>query len=229
MLVPSKTVIVTGAGKGIGYALVQRFLVDPDFLVIGISRKIAALEALQNKNLKIIQGDLVLNYQNILDQIKQLSPFVTHLVNNAALVHNGSIEETTDDQLDRVMQTNFHAPYKLIRDLSAYFLPQSHIVNISSMSGFQGSKKFKGLSLYSASKAALATLAECVAEEWSSRKVYCNCLALGAVDTEMIKISIPGLKPVVTAGQMAEYLYEFTVRGHQYYNGQVLPVTLTTL
>ncbi len=223
------TVIITGAGKGIGFALVKTFLTDPSFSVIGISRQIVQLENLNNKKLTIIQGDLISQYEHILNDIKKNAATITHLINNAGIVHNASIEQTSDRNLNEILQTNFHVPYKLIRDLSDQFVEGSHIVNISSMSGFQGSKKFKGLSLYSSSKAALASLAECVAEEWDDRKIFCNCLALGSVDTDMIKISIPGLKSSVSAEQMASYIYEFALKGHQYYNGRVLPVSLTTL
>ncbi len=226
---PTKTVIITGAGKGIGFELVKTFLKNPEFLVIGISRDISQLEQLNNSALTLIKGDLIADYNYILDQIKQSTNSISHLINNAAVVHNKPIEQTTNDALENVMQTNFHTPYKLIRDLSPMFAPQSHVVNISSMSGFQGSKKFEGLSLYSSSKAALAVLSECIAEEWSSRNIYCNCLALGSVDTEMIKVSIPGLKPAVSAEQMATYIYDFALVGHTYYNGRVLPVSLTTL
>jgi 3-oxoacyl-[acyl-carrier protein] reductase len=225
----TNTVVITGAGKGIGYELAKSFLADPSFLVIGISRNTSQLELLNNPKLSIIKGDLLHHYPSIITGIKQQTKEITHLINNAAQVHNAVIEETSDQHLNEVMQTNFHAPYKLIRDLSGLFVSGSHIINISSMSGFQGSKKFKGLSLYSASKAALASLAECVAEEWAERKVCCNCLALGSVDTDMIRISIPGLKPTVTAQQMAKYIYDFALNGHQYYNGRVLPVSLTTL
>lgn len=223
------TVIITGAGKGIGYELTKSFLQDPNFSVIGISRNISQLESLNDSNLSIIKGDLVKDYSSIISGIRQKAKTITHLINNAALVHNGSIEQTSDENLKELMQTNFHVPYKLIRDLSDLFTSGSHIVNISSMSGFQGSKKFKGLSLYSSSKAALASLSECVAEEWADRKIFCNCLALGSVDTGMIKISIPGLKSSVSAEQMATYIYDFALKGHQFYNGRVLPVSLTTL
>jgi 3-oxoacyl-[acyl-carrier protein] reductase len=226
---PQNIVVITGVGKGIGFELTKVFLSDPSFLVIGISRRVEQLESLQNPRLNIVQGDLLKDYDRILKEIRHLGPGITHLINNAAMVHNASVEQTTNEHLDQLMQTNFHVPYKLIRDLSDRFVERSHIVNISSMSGFQGSKKFKGLSLYSSSKAALASLAECVAEEWAERKIYCNCLALGSVDTDMIRVSIPGLKSSVSAEQMATYIYDFALKGHQYYNGRVLPVSLTTL
>lgn len=224
-----QTIIITGAGKGIGFALVNRFLKESNFIVVAISRDVLRLSEFRANNLHIIKGDLLHDYDDILAQINSYTESINYLINNAALVQNLTLEQTGNKVIEEVLYTNFKVPYTLIRDLSARFMEGSHIVNIGSMSGYQGSKKFKGLSLYSASKAALASLSECVAEEWLDRKVACNCLALGSVDTDMIKVSIPGIKPGVAAIDMADYIYNFTINGHKYYNGKVLPVSLTTL
>ncbi len=66
-----------------------------------------------------------------------------------------------------------------------------HIVNISSMGGFQGSMKFPGLSAYSTSKAALCSFTELFAEEYKDSKIKMNCLCLGAVQTEMLETAFP--------------------------------------
>lgn len=63
---------------------------------------------------------------------------------------------------------------------------KSHVVNISSMGGFQGSMKFAGLSAYSTSKAALCSFTELFAEEYKNTQIKMNCLCLGAVQTEML-------------------------------------------
>jgi len=224
-----KTLVITGAGRGIGLATVKRFLENPDYMVIATSRNTDNLQELNQDRLIIITGNLLKDYHKIVDGITHRTSRVDILINNAGLVLNQSIINTSDAELNDVMNTNFSAPYKLIRDLGSLFHSKSHILNISSMSGYQGSRKFPGLTAYSSSKAALASLTECVAEEWREREIYCNCLALGAVDTDMIRVSIPGMKPVVTADQMADYIYEFALKGHTYYNGQVIPVTLATL
>ena len=68
-----------------------------------------------------------------------------------------------------------------------------HVVNVTSMAGFQGSGKFSGLSYYSASKAALGSLTECLAEELKEDEVKVNALAIGSVQTEMLAEAFPGL------------------------------------
>ena len=104
----------------------------------------------------------------------------------------------------------------------------AHIVNIGSMGGFQGSAKFKGLSLYSSSKGALAILSECLAEELKERKIFVNCLALGSAQTEMLSEAFPGYHAPLTAREMAGFVVDFATRGHRWFNGKVLPVAVST-
>lgn len=82
----------------------------------------------------------------------------------------------------------------------------SHIINISSMGGFEGSVKYRGLSYYSASKAALSCLSECLAAELLEEGIAVNCLALGSVQTEMFEEAFPGLRAPVRAGEMGSSL-----------------------
>jgi len=102
----------------------------------------------------------------------------------------------------------------------------SHIVNISSMGGFQGSAKYAGLSYYSASKAALACLTECLANEFKEYGISMNCLALGSVQTEMFEEAFPGYKAPVDVKQMAEFISGFALTGHKFFNGKILPVAV---
>jgi len=104
----------------------------------------------------------------------------------------------------------------------------SHVVNISSMGGFQGSMKFPGLSIYSATKAALASLTECLAEEFKKENVFFNALALGAVETEMLEEAFPGYKAPINADEIAEFIADFAFNGYNYMNGKIIPVSLST-
>src|SRR5690606_32938143 len=80
-----------------------------------------------------------------------------------------------------------------------------HIVNISSMGGFQGASKFPGLSIYSSSKAAVAGFTECLAEELKDENIQVNCLALGAVQTEMLSEAFPDYQAPMGPEKMAEF------------------------
>lgn len=89
----------------------------------------------------------------------------------------------------------------------------SHILNIGSMGGYQGSAKFAGLSAYSASKAALACWSECLAEELKPRRIAVNCLCLGCVQTEMLRQAFPDFDAPSSADEMAHFIGDFALNG----------------
>jgi len=105
---------------------------------------------------------------------------------------------------------------------------RSHIVNISSMGGYQGSIKFPGLSIYASTKAAIANLTEGLAVEFAEKNISINCLAIGAVQTEMLKSAFPDYNGGVKPETMADYVLNFTIRAHQVFNGKILPVSNST-
>jgi NAD(P)-dependent dehydrogenase (short-subunit alcohol dehydrogenase family) len=116
----------------------------------------------------------------------------------------------------------------MIRNLLPYLNENSHVLNIGSMGGFASSVKFPGLAAYSASKAALHTLTECLALEYTDRKIKFNCLALGSAQTEMLEKAFPGYESPVMAFEMGKYIADFALTGHKFFNGKVLPVAVTT-
>jgi NAD(P)-dependent dehydrogenase (short-subunit alcohol dehydrogenase family) len=105
---------------------------------------------------------------------------------------------------------------------------EGHVVTISSMGGVQGSMKFAGLSAYSSSKGAVITLTELLAEEYKETGPSFNVLALGAVQTEMLEEAFPGYKASVSADQMANYIFDFSVNGNKLYNGKLMQVSSST-
>jgi len=101
-------------------------------------------------------------------------------------------------------------------------------VSISSIGGIQGSVKFAGLSAYSSSKGALITLTELLAEEYKEAGIAFNVLALGAVQTEMLSEAFPGYEAPVSAKEMAEYIFGFTLNGNKFHNGKIIQVSSST-
>lgn len=127
-----------------------------------------------------------------------------------------------------VYDVNVFGVAQLIQCVLPFMTSGSHVVNVSSMGGVQGSAKFAGLSAYSSSKGAIITLNELLAEEYKDKGIAFNTLALGAVQTEMLEEAFPGYKAPVSASQMATYIKEFSLSGNQFYNGKVLPVSAST-
>ncbi len=71
-------------------------------------------------------------------------------------------------------------------------------------------------------------LTECLAEEWKESGVCVNCLALGAVQTEMLAAAFPGMQAPVSSEQMGGLLSYCALQGHHFFNGKVLPVSVST-
>ena len=139
-------------------------------------------------------------------------------------------EEQTNESISEQLHVNYTAPLRLMQALLPYLRKSpshSHVVNISSMGGFQGSDKFPGLSVYSSSKAALSSLTECLAEEYKDDNVSFNCLALGSANTEMLREAFPSYTSPMSPERIAEFIVEFTLNGHKYFNGKVIPVAGT--
>jgi 3-oxoacyl-[acyl-carrier protein] reductase len=227
-------VIVTGASKGIGYELVKRFSEFPELRVVAISRNINNLNKLaktvSGSRIVVIKADITdkSHQKTIYNQIKTLKAPLHILIHNAGLLLNKAFHKITFKELESVYSVNVFAPFMLTQLFLPFMKPGSHIVNISSMGGFQGSSKFPGLSAYSSSKAALSGFTECLAEELKPKNISVNCLALGAVQTEMLAKAFPGFKAPLSPAQMAEFICDFSLNGHRFFNGKILPVSSTT-
>lgn len=231
-------IIVTGASRGIGYDTAMQLAVEERHEVLALSRNEERLRELQETagarnpeaRLFIQPFDLTDPDFDRLEEKLDAWGSVDILINNAGLLVKNSFEDLSGEDWQRSFEVNFFGPVRLIRAVLPWLkkAPRGHIVNISSMGGFQGSAKFPGLAAYSASKAALSNLTECLAEELKEDQVSVNCLALGAVQTEMLEEAFPGYEPPMTSIRMAAFLSDFATTGHDFFNGKVLPVSSST-
>ncbi|MDZ7808237.1 MAG: SDR family oxidoreductase [Gracilimonas sp.] len=226
----SKTIIVTGASRGIGYQTALK-LANNGHTIIATARTESKLEKLsteaKNGTIIPIAADLTVpdQIQNIAGKAKEIGK-VDGLINNAGLVHREAFTDTDIEVFKNLMDVNVYGIVRLVQALKPYMKKDSHILNISSMSGFQGSLKFPGLSAYGAAKAAVIGLSEVLSAEFSEDHISVNCLAIGAVQTEMLSEAFPGFEAPVSPQKMGGYIAEFILHGHQFYNGKVLPVAL---
>ena len=229
-------IIITGVSRGIGKELVKIFCSKSDNLVFGLSRNIEKMEELKSSDSlsNYIPIKVNITKQNELEEtierIKLQVNNIDILINNAGFLINKKFEDISFEEMNQIYSTNIISPALLIK-LCIPLLQKSinsHVVNISSMGGFQGSAKFSGLSIYASSKAAIASLTECLAEEYKEINISFNCLALGAVQTEMLSEAFPGYKAPTTPEEMSEFIYNFAIRGNKYFNGKILPVSIST-
>jgi len=232
-------VLITGASKGVGFELVQKFAKDIKNNVVAIARDIVQLKKLQllcqeefKNKIDIYSIDFLSdNFDTEVSQM--LAKHDSHydvVINNAGYLINKPFIDCTSIDISSVYKTNVFAPIELIKQIIPALNKSRlcHFINIGSMGGFQGSVKFPGLSIYSSSKAALANLTECLAEEYTDEMIKFNCLALGSVQTQMLNDAFPGFEAQVSAFQMASFVYGFAIQSPVYINGKIIPVSNST-
>jgi len=231
-------IIITGASSGIGYATALKLAENPANHIIAIARNQEKLTQLQNEaqtsfahqNIEICCLDITQrNFSPLQQQIEQLGE-IHILINNAGALINKPFMDLLLEDWQEMLESNLLSAVAMTK-MVLPFMGLSmcgHIVNIGSMGGYQGSSKFTGLAAYSASKAALANFTECLAAEYTTKNIACNCLALGAVQTEMLEKAFPSYKAPITSTEIATYIAFFCQHGHKYQNGKILPISMTT-
>lgn len=225
-------IIVNGGTRGIGKEIVSILAKNLDNKILVTGRNMDAIKDLKSQYDNVITA--VIDLAALDSQIDSLSNVVRNtfkkidlLINVAGSLNTKDFIDTDSSEARLLMETNFFGPAALIRLIKPLMVNGSHIVNIGSMGGFQGSSKYRGLSYYSASKAALACLTECLALEFQTDGIKVNCLALGAVQTEMLEAAFPGYKAPVSAKEMGEFIADFALTGHKVFNGKILPVAVS--
>lgn len=227
----NKTIVVVGASRGIGKALVENLADNPNHTIIALSRNMKVMNSfLHLKNVRCYAYDLESSTirQQATDIFAEYYQ-IDILINNAGKLVNKPFTELSASDISSCYQVNVIGVMQTVQAALPKMLEKGgHIVNISSMGGFQGSVKFPGLAAYSTSKAAVASFTELFAEEYKDSNVKMNCLCLGAAQTEMLEEAFPEYMAPVSAEKMAEFIADFALKGNQWINGKIIPVSLST-
>ncbi|MEO3403773.1 SDR family oxidoreductase [Mucilaginibacter sp. CAU 1740] len=231
-------IIITGASSGVGFEAVIELILSGNHKVIALARSQDKLERL----LEIAHGLnpdcqlFALKFDIVHDDYEGLQQFIAAqfdnrvdiLINNAGVLINKPFTQLSESDFVEMLQSNFIGHVRAIQSLLPLMPAGAHILNIGSMGGFQGSSKFPGLAAYSASKSALHTLTECLAQELADQNIKVNCLALGSAQTEMLEQAFPGYESPVMAFEMGKYIADFALTGSKFFNGKIIPVASTT-
>lgn len=231
-------IIITGASSGVGFEAVIELILSGKHKVIALARSQDKLERLleiamginPDCTLYALKFDLVNDDHHDLHQfiVSHFESRVDILINNAGVLINKPFAQLEEMDFVEMLQSNYLSHVRIIKTVLDMMPAGSHILNIGSMGGFQGSAKFPGLAAYSASKAALHTLTECLAQELVEQQIKVNCLALGSAQTEMLEKAFPGYESPVMAFEMGKYIADFALTGHKFFNGKILPVAVGT-
>ncbi len=236
-------IIITGANSGIGFETSKALTrVEGPHKIMAISRDKEKLSILE-KEFSLLKTDSKIgiysfdlernNYEELVIFARDFFDFNTGnhidiIINNAGYLINKPLLNTNTEDIQKSVNINVNSIIKMTNSFFAYFSKQSitHIVNIGSISGVQGSEKFAGLSAYSISKAGVNTLTESMAVELNEFKIHTNCINPGAVNTKMLKKAFPNFNSEVSAEEFGNYLANFAIKNGRIMNGRLISVSL---
>lgn len=191
-LLENKVALVTGASKGIGRAIAQRFIEEGAkvaFTYLSSVEKGQALEAELNAlggEAKGFRSDASSGDQaeKLINDIVEHFGQIDIIVNNAGITRDTLMLRMTEEDFDNVINVNLKSVFNTTKHAQRYMIKQrsGSIINISSIVGIKGNA---GQSNYAASKAGIIGFTKSVALELGSRGVRCNAVAPGFIETEM--------------------------------------------
>lgn len=224
-----KTVCITGVGRGLGRALVDRYLQQGGVKVIAVTRdpEKAVPKLVEHPRLTVVAADIVSESgHRRLAHVVEAVGGLDVLIHNAGTMVFKPFLDITGDELRSVYEVNVFAPFQLTQALLP-LCKACHVVNISSIGGVDGSLKFAGLSAYSSSKAALNNLTEMWSEEFKDSPHVFNCLAMGSVETEMFREAFPGVSAALDTATMADYVADFSFRAPKVMRGKIISLSIS--
>ncbi|BFG01269.1 L-xylulose reductase [Drosophila madeirensis] len=178
----NKVILVTGAGAGIGQALVKQ-LATAGATVIAVARsdvQLKELTAFDPKHIQPLQLDLA-EWQPVREALAKV-PLLDGLVNNAGVAIIKPFEELTEQDFDTHINVNIKAVFNVTQALLPRLRDGASIVNVSSIAA---SRSFAGHTAYSATKAALDSLTKSLALELGPRRIRVNSVNPTVVLTKM--------------------------------------------
>lgn len=187
-----KTVLITGASRGIGKAILQSF--SNDFFVVGTGTSEKSVQSiLENMNSLNLEGNSFKLDLGDRTSIKELTFLLDSqeiypdiLINNAGITRDNIMLRMKEDEWDNVIDVHLNGQYLLIKTFIKKMVKNrwGRIINISSTSAVLGNK---GQANYAAAKAGIEAMSRTLARELGSRNINVNCVAPGFIETDMTK------------------------------------------
>ena len=242
MNLSGKYAIVTGGGKGIGAAIVKRFIAEQ-------AAGVAILEydeALAQKTAAEIGGNVIAikcdvskedQVKAAVDKVLEAFGRIDILVNNAGITRDVMFHKMTDDQWRQVMSVNLDGVYYCCKFVVPLMREQGYgkIVNLSSSSANGNA----GQANYSATKAAIIGLTKTLAKELAPKNITVNAIAPAMIDTDMMRGVPPEIlekyikgipaRRLGTVDELAAAAYFLASDDSSFVNGIVLPVNGATM
>lgn len=240
-LLDGKTVLVTGASKGIGRKIAEVFAQQGAKVVFTYLSSVEKGEALEKELQQY--GTAVKGFRSDASDFQQAEQLVNDIVsefgrldvvvNNAGITKDGLLMRMTEEQWDQVINVNLKSVFNVSKAASKVMMKQriGSIINVSSVVGIQGNA---GQANYAASKAGIIGFSKSLAKELGSRNIRTNVIAPGFIRTEMTDVLDPKVVegweagiPLKRAGDPTDVANACLFLASDlstYITGQVLPV-----
>ena len=236
-----KTVLVTGASRGIGKEVAMLYAENGyDVIINYVSDKTDAegiKKEFEAKNVKclLVKADVSKEEEvaNLVNKAIEEFGKIDVLVNNAGITKDNLLMRMSEEEFDKVIEINLKGTFLVTKAVTKYMMKkrQGSIINLSSVVGVAGNA---GQSNYSASKAGIIGFTKSVAKELASRNIRANAVAPGFIETDMTDVlkedvkehiynQIP-LKRMGTAKEVAELIYFLGSDNSSYITGQVINI-----
>ena len=236
-----KVVFVTGGSRGIGKEVATKFAENGYNIVINYVSDKTDVEALKNeweeKGIKtlILKADVTKADEVDMVVKEAIEKFgkIDVLVNNAGITRDNLLMRMSEEEFDRVIETNLKGTFIVTKAVTKYMMKKraGSIVNLSSVVGVAGNA---GQCNYSASKAGVIGFTKSIAKELASRNIRANAVAPGFIETDMTAVlsdavkegihnQIP-LKRMGSAKEVANLIYFLGSEQSSYITGQVINV-----
>lgn len=236
-MLSGKTVVVTGAAKGIGKAIALAFAKKGCNIVLNYHSSVSeeTIQEIEACNVKCmpVQGDVsdFAFAEELIKKVKKEFGSVDVLVNNAGITRDMLLMRMKEEEFDAVINTNLKGCFNMVRHASSVMLKQRSgaIINMASVVGVTGNA---GQANYAASKAGIIGLTKSAAKEFGARGVTCNAIAPGFVETDMTDVLTDEQKakilenvPIKRAGQVEDIASAAVFLAESsYITGQVLNI-----
>ncbi|MFP4478857.1 MAG: 3-oxoacyl-[acyl-carrier-protein] reductase [Candidatus Izemoplasmatales bacterium] len=189
---PRKTVLITGASRGIGKAIALAFAKEGMNVVINYNhskeKAKSLVEAIENLGAKAlaVQADVsdFEQAKTLVDKALEQFNGIDILVNNSGITKDNLMLRMKEEDFDQVINVNLKGTWNMCKHMTKHFLKNKAgtIINISSVVGLIGNP---GQVNYVASKAGIIGLTKALAKEYGSRNITVNAIAPGFIETEM--------------------------------------------
>lgn len=192
----SKVVLVTGAGRGLGAATAERLAQDGWDVVVNYRETAEGAETVATTVKAFGQRALIAKadvsrwdeVQAMVETTLREMGRLDAIVNNAGVYKRGSVPETEMSEWHEALDVNLTGSWYVVKAALAYLPNDARIVNLASILGAMGSKHGAH---YAASKGGVIAMTKSLAKELAPRGILVNCIAPGAIETDMIAKDTP--------------------------------------